>query len=205
MIRKTPPFAWTAKHYIAIVGVLLAVVFALGVALSPDRTPTVAIIGDRADEVRAALGTEQVEDATVTIVLLNRWDSLRHLPDIAELCWDACYDRVAPQITLTQMRFGKTRKVVIFHLPDFEGNMDCVATRAGNALIALKGYGPSCQIKAAHRHVWILPVGLGRISYDLGVRACREPCSPLGTVAVEEIEVDFPLNPVNEYCQKRQL
>ena len=151
MIRKTPTFAWMAKHYIAIAGVLLAVVFALGVALSPDRTPTVAIIGDRADEVRAALGTEQVEDATVTIVLLNRWDSLRHLPDIAELCWDACYDRVAPQSTLTQM-------------PDFEGNMDCVATRAGNALIALKGYGPSCQIKAAHRHVWILPVGLGRIS-----------------------------------------
>ncbi|WP_298860144.1 hypothetical protein [uncultured Sulfitobacter sp.] len=164
MTQKIPPFGWTAKHYIAIAGILFAVVFAVGVALSPNRTPTVAVIGDRADEIRAALSTEQAEDATVTIVLLNRWDSLRHLPDIAELCWDACHDRVAPQITLTQMRFGKTRKIVVFHLPDFEGNLNCVATRAGNALEALKGYGPSCQIKVAHRHVWILPMGLGRIS-----------------------------------------
>lgn len=164
MTRKTPRSAWTVKHYIAIAGVLLAVVFAVGVMLSPDRTPTMAVIGDRADEVRAALGAEQAEDATVTIVLLNRWDSLRHLPDIAELCWDACYDRVAPQITLTRMRFGKTHKVVIFHLPDFNSDLKCVATRAGNALVTLKGYAPSCHIKAAHQHVWILPMGLGRIS-----------------------------------------
>lgn len=164
MIRKIRPFAWTARSVIAIVGVLLAVVFAIGVALSPDRIPSVAVIGDRADVVRAALGTAQTDDATVTIVLLNRWDSLRHLPDIAELCWDACHNRIAPQITLTQMRFGATRKIVIFHLPDFEEDMACVATRAGDALVALKGYGPSCRIKDANLHVWILPMGLGRVS-----------------------------------------
>lgn len=164
MIRKTPPFGWTAKHYIAIAGVLLAVVFAVGVALSPDRTPTVAVIGDRADEVRAALGVEQAEDATVTIVLLNRWDSLRHLPDIAELCWDACYDRVAPQISLTQMRFGKTRKVVVFHLPDFEGNPDCVIDAAKIELTALRSYTHPCGSGSLRKSVWILPMGLGRIS-----------------------------------------
>lgn len=163
MIRKMRPSAWTAKQYTAIAGVMLAVVFALGVVLSPARTPTVAVIGDRADDVRGLLGTEQAMDATVTIVLLNRWDSLRHLPDIAELCWDACYTRAAAQITLTQMRFGKTRKVVIFHLPDFEDELGCVVTRARNAMQALKGYAPSCRIKQANLHVWILPMGLGRI------------------------------------------
>lgn len=164
MIRKTQRSGWTAKHWIAIAGVALAVVFALGVLFSPPRTPTVAVIGDRADEIRAALGTEQAEDATVTIVLLNRWDNLRHLPDIAELCWGACHNRTAPQITVTQMRFGATRKVVVFHLPDFDGNMGCVAMRAQDAMSGLRADQPSCQITDANLHVWILPMGLGRIS-----------------------------------------
>lgn len=164
MIRKTPRSGWTARHYIITAALSVAVVFVLGVALSPPRSPTVAVIGDRADEVRAAMGVVQAQDATVTIVLLNRWDSLRHLPDIAELCWDACHDRIAPQITLTRMRFGKTRKVVVFHLPDFGEDIACVATRAANALLALRGYAPSCRIKQANLQVWILPMGLGRIS-----------------------------------------
>jgi hypothetical protein len=164
MIRKTPPSGWTAKHYITIAGLFLAVVFALGVLLSPDRVPSVAVIGDRADEVSAALGVAQVEDATVTIVLLNRWDSLRHLPDIAELCWDACYNRAAPQITLTQMRFGKTRKVVVFHLPDFADDMACVIARSRSAMTALREKQPACRPSQPNLNVWILPMGLGRIS-----------------------------------------
>jgi hypothetical protein len=164
MIRKIPRSAWTAKHYVAIAGVFLAVVFAVGVLLSPSRSPTVVVIGDRADEIRAALGIEQADDATVTIVLLNRWDSLRHLPDIAELCWDACDFKAAPQISLTQMRFGKTRKYVIFHLPDLADDLACVAKRAEYELQALRAALPACQIKAARLPVWILPMGLGRVS-----------------------------------------
>jgi len=140
------------------------VVFALGVLLSPRHDPTVAVIGDHADAVRSAMGVAQAQDAKVTIVLLNRWDSLQHLPDIAELCWDACHDRAAPQISLTQMRFGKTRKVVVFHLPDFDGNIACVATRATHELKALIVDAPACQIEDARLPVWILPMGLGRIS-----------------------------------------
>jgi hypothetical protein len=164
MIRRIPPFGWTAKRLIATAGVLLAVVFALGVALSPPRSPSVAVIGDHADEVRAALGAKGGEEATVTIVLLNRWDSLRHLPDVAELCWDACHYGAAAQISLTQMRFGRTRKVVVFHLPDFDGDLACVAKRASYELQALRAAFPSCHIKAARLPVWILPMGLGRIS-----------------------------------------
>lgn len=144
--------------------VLAALVFALGVLLSPPRVPTVAVIGDRAGEVRTALGVEQTDEATVTIVLLQRWGSLRHLPDIAELCWDACHFEAAPQITLTQMRFGKTRKVVIFYLPDFADDLDCIVTRAGLELRALRAAHPTCRINAARLPVWILPMGLGRIS-----------------------------------------
>jgi len=164
MIRRTLPSGWTAKHYIAIAALMVAVVFGVGVALSPPRAPTVAVIGDRADEVRAAMGVSQAQDATVIIVLLNRWDSLRHLPDVAELCWDACHDRAAPQISLTQMRFGTTRKVVVFHLPDFDGDIECVATRAAHEMQGLRAALPACHIKDPRLSVWILPMGLGRIS-----------------------------------------
>jgi hypothetical protein len=164
MIPRTPPFGWTAKRLIATAGVLLAVVFAMGVTLSPPRSPSVAVIGDHAGEVRAALGVTQSDAATVTIVLLNRWDSLRHLPDVEELCWDACHFGAAAQISLTQMRFGRTRKVVVFHLPDFDGDLACVAKRAGYELSALRAALPSCHIKAAWLPVYILPMGLGRIS-----------------------------------------
>lgn len=164
MIQRIPRSGWTVKQCITIAGVLLAVVFTLGVALSPPRTPTVAVIGDRADEVRAALGTTQDKEATVTFVLLERWESLRHLPDIAELCWDVCYNRAAPQITLTQMRFGATRKVVVFYLPAFRESFDCLVTRGRQELTALRAQIPACNIKAARLPVWILPLGLGRIS-----------------------------------------
>lgn len=164
MIRKIPTSEWTVRRILVIAGVMLAVVFTLGVVLSPARSTSVAVIGDRADEVRAALGAKQSEEATVTIVLLQRWESLQHLPDIAELCWDACHDRAAPHITLTQMRFGATRKVVVFHLPDFDGDLACLVRRAGNEVISLRAGQPACNTKAVHLPVWILPMGLGRIS-----------------------------------------
>ncbi|MGJ8596106.1 hypothetical protein [Sulfitobacter sp.] len=164
MIQRTLPSAWTAKRSIAIAGISLAMVFALGLALSPPRTPTVAVIGDRAEEVRSAMGATQAQDATVTVVLLNRWDSLRHMPDIAELCWDACHNRVAPQITLTQMRFGKTRKVVVFHLPDFAHNFECVAAAASMELSDLWAYTHPRGSGTVRKSVWILPMRLGRLS-----------------------------------------
>lgn len=164
MILKTRPSAWTAKHFATTAALLVAVVFALGVALSPPREPTVAVIGDRAGELRGAFDAERADDPMITIVLINRWDSLRHLPDIAELCWDACYHQAAPQITLTQMRFGATRKVVIFHLPDFGDDLACVRQRARQELTALRAPVPSCQTKSARLPIWILPMGLGRIS-----------------------------------------
>jgi hypothetical protein len=86
------------------------------------------------------------------------------LPDIAELCWDACHHRAAPQITLTQMRFGSTRKVVIFHLPDFEDDFACLASRARSELAALRASVMPCRAGAARVPVWILPMGLGRLS-----------------------------------------
>lgn len=62
MIQRTLPSAWTAKRSITIAGISLAMVFALGLALSPPRTPTVAVIGDRAEEVRSAMGATQAQD-----------------------------------------------------------------------------------------------------------------------------------------------
>ena len=144
--------------------VFFAGIFALGVALSPPRLPTVAVIGDRAGELRDMLGVARRNDATVTFVLLNRWDSLRHLPDIAELCWDVCHDRRAGHIALTQMRFGATRKVVVFHLPSFEGDMACIRLRALTEVSALRASTPTCRPETGRMQVFILPMGLGRLS-----------------------------------------
>ncbi|MGB5864740.1 MAG: hypothetical protein WBG95_10605 [Sulfitobacter sp.] len=162
MTRKIPRSAWTARGLIGTAGVLLAVVFTLGVMLSPPRMPSVAVIGDRADGVRAAMGITQGAEPTVTVVLLHRWDNLRHLPDIAALCWRACLSSDAAQISITQMRFGKTRKVVIFHLPDFD--IDCIAARAVAEVEGLRVAAPSCRTAQTRLQVWVLPMGLGRIS-----------------------------------------
>ncbi|UWR21793.1 hypothetical protein [Sulfitobacter sp. S190] len=165
MTRKTPRYGWTVKGTVTIAAVCVAVVFALGVALSPPRSPSVAAIGDRAHELRDALGaTDQSDAATVTFVLINRWDSLQHLPDIAELCWDACHNREAGHIALTHMRFGQTRKVVVFHLPSFEGDMACIAQRAQAELAALHARAVPCHASAPRTAVYVLPLGLGRLS-----------------------------------------
>lgn len=164
MTRKIPRSAWTARRLSATVGVLLAVVFTLGVMLSPPRTASVAVIGDRADDVRAAMGVTQGAEPTVTVVLLHRWDNLRHLPDIAALCWRACLSSDAAQISITQMQFGKTRKVVIFHLPDFNFDIDCIAARAVAEIGGLRVAAPPCRTGQARLPVWVLPMGLGRIS-----------------------------------------
>ncbi|QUJ76826.1 hypothetical protein KDD17_01825 [Sulfitobacter albidus] len=162
MTPKTPASGWTAKRRLALAALALVGVFAAGVALSPPRDPGVAVIGDRADALRAALGDLPQGDPTVTIVTIARWDNLRHLPDIAETCWDACHNRVAGHITLTRMRFGATQKTVVFHLPSFGGDMACIAARARQELSRLRADAP-CAPQVARRAVWILPMGLGRI------------------------------------------
>ncbi len=83
MIRKTWRSGWTARLGIAALAV--AAIFGIGVAVSPPRTLDVAVIGDRADALATALGARAPQDAAVTFVLLDRWDNLRHLPDVAEL------------------------------------------------------------------------------------------------------------------------
>ncbi|MEQ6250044.1 hypothetical protein ABMC89_14215 [Sulfitobacter sp. HNIBRBA3233] len=151
----------------AAAGAILGI-FALGVMLSPPRVPTVAVIGDRAEELREALGAERREEApegaTVTFALIDRWESLRHLPDIAELCWRACHERAAGHITITRMRFGATAKTVIFHLPSFDGDIACVAERARLELTSLRGAAPPCRTSVSRMPVYVLPMGLGRTS-----------------------------------------
>ncbi len=163
MIRKTWRSGWTARLGIAALAV--AAIFGIGVAVSPPRTLGVVVIGDRADALATALGARAPQDATVTFVLLDRWDNLRHLPDVAELCWDLCHDRIAAQISVTQMRFGQSRKLVVFHLPSFDSDMACIARRARDEMSRLWSQAPACRERADRRLAWILPMGLGRVSW----------------------------------------
>lgn len=164
MTRKTPTSGWMAKRWIAVTFLCgLVAVYLIGRAISPAGAVTFAVLGDHADELRAGLGIDQSIPATVTIVTLNRWDSLRHVPDLAAVCGAACGTEAAGQVSVVQMRFGRSRKIVFFHLPDFE-NRDCVIARARQELSAMRLTGDlPCAPDVLRDAVWQLPAGLGRV------------------------------------------
>jgi hypothetical protein len=154
---------WVALALIA--GLLAA--YGIGRALSPGGPVTVAILGDHADDLRAALGVDQTVPATITLVTLNRWSSLDYIPDLAALCADACGSGKPAQVSVVQMRFGQVRKVVFFHLPSFGGfpaAMNCVTARARQELLSMRLRDPlPCGSDITRDAVWLLPAGLGRL------------------------------------------
>ena len=103
----------------------------------------------------------------MTIVLLNRWDTLPYMPDLDAFCADDCDKGAAGQVSVTALRYGKTRKIVFFHLPDFGGypaGKDCVIARAAQELRSIRVTDPlPCAPDIARAAHWQLPIGLGRI------------------------------------------
>ncbi len=168
MIRKTQRSVWTAKRSFAAL-VVLGCVLIYGVSRVFTSAGPVgfAVLGDHADDLRSALGIEQTVPAAVTIVLLNRWDTLPYMPDLDAVCGQDCGKGSAGQVSVTQMRYRRTRKIVFFHLPDFGGyaaGKACVAARAAQELQAIRVTDPlPCDQNVARNAVWQLPAGLGRI------------------------------------------
>ncbi len=168
MIRKTPQSGWTGKRtLLALACLALVGVYGVSRVFTSAGPVGFAVLGDHADDVRRALGVEQSTQAAVTIVLLNRWDTLPYLPDLDAFCGDACGKGAAGQVAVTQMRYRQTRKIVFFHLPDFGGfevGEECVVARAAQELRRIRVTAPlPCAAEVERAAVWQLPAGLGRI------------------------------------------
>ena len=168
MIRKTQRSGWTAKRiFLALVLLVPLAVYGGGRVLTPAGPVGFAVLGDHADDLRAGLGVEQSAQAAITIVLLNRWDTLPNMPDLDAFCADDCGKGAAGQVSITQMRYRRMRKIVFFHLPDFggfEAGKDCVIARAAQELQSIRVADPlPCAPDVRRSTAWQLPAGLGRI------------------------------------------
>lgn len=168
MIRKTPRSGRMGK---ALIAALVSAALIGTYGASREETPAgpvgFAVLGDHADEVRAALGITQSQPAAVSIVLPNRWDTLPYMPDLAQFCGSDCGKGAPGQVAITELRYGATRKIVFLHLPDFGGypaGKDCVIARAAQELRSIQVAGRlPCAPDIARDARWQLPMGLGRI------------------------------------------
>ncbi len=168
MIRKTPRSGWTVKRiFLALALLVPVVIYGASRVLIPAGPVGFAVLGDHADEVRAELGITQTLPAAITIVLLNRWDSLPYLPDFAAICGADCGKGSAGQISVTEMRYRRTRKTVFIHMPDFGGfdaGRACIIARVAQEFQGVRvTQALPCAPDVARRSLWQLPAGLGRI------------------------------------------
>lgn len=168
MIPRTQRSVSTAKRiFLALVLLVPIAIYGASRVLNPAGPVGFAVLGDHADDLRAGLGIEQSTRAAVTIVLLNRWDTLPNMPDLAAFCARDCGKGAAGQVSITQMRYRRTRKIVFFHLPDFGGydaGKTCVMARAAQELQSIRVTDPlPCAAHVRRSIAWQLPAGLGRI------------------------------------------
>ena len=168
MIPRTRQSGWMGKRiFLALAVLALVIVYGASRVFTSAGPVGFAVVGDHADDVRSALGIEQTTPASVTIVLLNRWDTLPHMPDLDGLCGADCGKGAAGQVAVTLMRYRKTQKVVFFHLPDFGGfdaGKSCILARAAQELRGMRVRDPlPCARDVPREAVWQLPAGLGRI------------------------------------------
>ncbi len=158
-----------------------AVVAAMAwVALGPrGAAGAVAVLGDEAPSIRAAMGTEQalpLHTAALTIVAVQGWDRLSHIGDLAGHCGGACAGETGLARALLLGPRG-TRKLVFVNLDAWPGtatgrgqetdkDFACLARaltaeRAALAPDAL----PACaaEVATGGRTRLALPAGLGTI------------------------------------------
>ena len=115
----------------------------------------VSVIGDGAPAVANLLADA---GASGEVVLLRRWQSLEHVPDLRRLCRRAC-DGAAPIVALRQPTWDGLRRVTV---------VDVGALGGGAALDAGKPLPPEVSTRVAaaaagegaRRTAWRLPFGL---------------------------------------------
>jgi len=89
----------------------------------PDAGGGVAVIGDAAPQIHAAMGTAQalpLHTAALTVVAVADWSRLRYLDDMRALCGSAC-GGTAALVRVLRLSPGGARKVVLVDLSRWPG------------------------------------------------------------------------------------
>lgn len=157
-----------------------AIVGVAWVALRPDAEGGgVAVLGDEAPALHAAMGTSQalpLHTASVTIVSVQGWGRLRYIPDMARLCGEDCYGDPA-LVRVVPLSPTGSRKIVFVNLeawPGTEGltratdekDFTCIAQALQSELQSLRPAAtPECaaEVDLARGTRWVLPAGLGAL------------------------------------------
>lgn len=134
------------------------------VASSFADAPTFAVIGDHAADLTAQLGTTEKEGADITVVLVNGWGNLRHLPDMQTVCGKACRDKSRAQVRIVQLRPSKSTKVLLFNLRAANVTFESIAKDVLSEKNSLVSAGKAtCQSDETRAVFYDLPFGLGRV------------------------------------------
>lgn len=140
-----------------------------------ERPEGVAILGDAAPALHAALGTEQalpVASAAFTVVSVSAWDRLAYIADMAALCGGACTGE-AGLVRAVRLSPRGSRKVVFVNHAAWPGiagreapEFGCLArTLAAERGQIGPGAPPACAepVPLAEGTRWVLPLGLGAL------------------------------------------
>jgi hypothetical protein len=137
----------------------------------------VAILGDDAPALHAAMGTAQalpVGSAAFTVVSVQGWDRLRYIADKARLCGAACAGE-AGLVRAVRLSPTGSRKVVFVNLDAWPGTADpqaperdfaCLARTLATERTRLAAAPlPDCAtaVPVAGGTRWVLPAGLGAL------------------------------------------
>ena len=146
------------------------------IVLGPrDASDSVAVLGDEAPSIRAAMGTEQalpLHTAALTVVSVQGWERLSYIGDLAGHCGGACTGETGLARALL-LGPGGTRKLVFVNLDAWPGtateagkDFACLARALTAERTALAPDAlPACaeDVATGGRTRLALPAGLGTI------------------------------------------
>lgn len=158
---------------LGLVALAAAGAVAWGLAGRGEAPSGVAILGDEAPSLHAALGTEQalpVGSAAFTVVSVADWDRLRYIADMSEICGPDCAGDVG-LVRAVRLSPAGSRKIVFVNLSAWPNtgrqetpDWSCLATMlAAEQGQVGAGAAPACaeQVSIAEGVRWVLPLGLG--------------------------------------------
>ncbi|MEM9249490.1 MAG: hypothetical protein AAGB05_12445 [Pseudomonadota bacterium] len=139
----------------------------------------VAVLGDEAPALHSAMGTQQalpLHTASITVVSVQGWGRLRYIPDMANLCGEACYGDPG-LVRVVPLSPTGSRKVVFVNLEAWPGtagltrateekDFACVAQTLRAEFRSVRSAAvPECatDVPMQTGTRWVLPAGLGAI------------------------------------------
>lgn len=136
------------------------------------------ISGDAAPQIITHIpATAPEHTAALRVVLLARWQNLRHLPELRVLCGADCRAPGVGHVTLVRLKPGQLQKIVLLDLSAFgaapaiaagtpipDGPLSCITARIRAEAASLRPRAaPPCADTTPRQATWILPLGLGRL------------------------------------------